>query len=124
MRILVCGGRDYTNWVLLNRTLHHAIYDGDHTDYSKQVIISGMAKGADTLAVQFADINNIPVLKFPADWDKYGKRAGPIRNQQMIDEGKPDLVVAFYGSRVEGSGTADMVRRAKKHGIEVIEIKP
>ena len=48
------------------------------------------------------------------DWKKYGKKAGPLRNQQMLEEGKPDLVVAFPG----GNGTADMVRRAKKANIE------
>lgn len=121
MRILVCGGRDFTNWVLFNQTLHHVIYDGDHTDYSKQVIIHGKAKGADTLAGQWADINNVPVLKYPADWNTYGKAAGTIRNQQMIDEGKPDLVVAFPTPK--SKGTWDMIRRAEKHGIKTIVVK-
>ena len=121
MRILVCGGRDFTNWVLLNRTLHHTVYDGDHTDYSKQVIIHGKDKGADTLAGQWADINNVPVLEYPADWAKYQHRAGPIRNQRMIDEGKPDLVVAFPTPKFKG--TWDMIRRAEKAGIETIVVK-
>ena len=55
-----------------------------------------------------------------ADWAKHGRKAGPIRNQRMIDEGRPDLVVAFPG----GTGTADMVERARVAGIRVIEIAP
>lgn len=55
--------------------------------------------------------------EFPADWDKYGKRAGYLRNVQMLDEGKPDLVVAFPG----GKGTAMMVKLAKERGVRVIE---
>ena len=77
------------------------------------------ASGADRLGERFAKANNCELLVFPADWNKFGKAAGFIRNQQMIDEGKPDLVVALPGGR----GTADMVRRAKKHGIEVAEVK-
>jgi len=54
----------------------------------------------------------------PAEWDKFGRRAGPLRNEQMLREGKPDVVVAFPGGR----GTAHMVRIAKEAGIDVLEI--
>jgi hypothetical protein len=57
--------------------------------------------------------------RFNADWATHGKMAGWLRNQQMLDEGKPDLVVAFSGGR----GTADMVRRTKKAGVELIEVQ-
>lgn len=119
MRILVCGGRDFTDKGLLYRTLDRIIYDGDHTDYGLTTIISGSAKGADTLAEYFARDYYCGLETYHANWEKYGKSAGPIRNQQMIDEGEPDLVVAFPG----GKGTADMVRRAKKHGIKVVKIE-
>lgn len=82
------------------------------------VIISGKAKGADTVAIEWAVVNWCSWEEYPADWEQYGKAAGPIRNQRMLDEGKPDLVIAFPG----GTGTADMVRRAKAAGIEVREI--
>lgn len=59
---------------------------------------------------------------FPADWKRYGKAAGPIRNQQMIDEGKPDLVLAFHENINESRGTKDMVARARGIGIKVIII--
>ena len=113
VRVLVCGGRDYTNredffWHMT----HTAV------GWAEWTIISGCAKGADSLAIDFANTYNLDCLKFPADWKKHGRGAGPIRNQQMLDEGKPDLVVAFPG----GTGTADMVRRAKNAGVKVIEI--
>jgi hypothetical protein len=55
---------------------------------------------------------------FPAQWDRYGEAAGPIRNAWMLEFGKPDLVVAFPGGR----GTADMISKARKAGIEVCEV--
>jgi hypothetical protein len=82
------------------------------------LIIHGCANGADEWADYWADVNNVPHRAFPADWNKHGKAAGPIRNQRMLDEGKPDMVIAFPGGR----GTADMVRRARTAGVEVREI--
>ncbi len=59
------------------------------------------------------------VDKFPAAWDKYGKAAGPIRNQQMIDEGRPDFVIAFHSNVGQSRGTMDMLCRANKAGLVV-----
>lgn len=112
-RVLVCGGRDFANWELFKRELNRILPDGPVT------FISGMARGADTFAVKYAQYLGDEVLKFPADWEKYGRGAGHIRNQQMLDEGKPDLVIAFPGGR----GTANMIERAKKAGVEVVEIQ-
>lgn len=81
-------------------------------------IISGMATGADTFAAEWARRFLFPLHEFPANWRKDGRAAGPIRNQRMIDEGKPDVVIAFPGGR----GTADMVSRAEKSGIKVVKI--
>lgn len=128
MRILVCGGRDYVDSIEFNNSMLEILHNYSKVqcidttkiaDIYDTTIISGAAKGADTLAIDFAKYYNLPVLEYPADWKKYGKAAGAIRNQQMLDEGTPDLVVAFPG----GNGTKDMVRRAKKAGIKVIEVK-
>jgi hypothetical protein len=81
------------------------------------VIIHGAAPGADTLAGQWAADKGIPVEAFPADWEKHGRAAGPIRNKQMLDDGKPDLVVAFPG----GWGTANMCKQAREAGVRVLE---
>lgn len=113
MRILVCGGRDYLDWTNVEYVLCE--YEAENP-----TIIQGGAKGADFLAKVWAFEYDTPCLEFPADWKKHGRGAGSIRNQQMLDEGKPELVIAFPG----GTGTADMVRRSKKAGVEVIEVDP
>lgn len=115
MRILVCGGRDYQDRESLFYTLTHL----DQGDFREFEIISGMARGADSLAVDFAKTYDLPLHEFPANWDKHGRSAGAIRNQQMLDDGRPDLVVAFPG----GKGTAHMVSIARKKGVKVIEVQ-
>ncbi len=111
MRVLICGGRDYCD----RKTFFATV--GDLVG-SQDVVIHGGAKGADHLAAEYCAYFKIAAMVFPADWSKHGKSAGPKRNQLMLDDGKPDLVVAFPGGR----GTADMVRRAKKAGVKVVEI--
>lgn len=111
MRVLVCGGRDYAD-----KDKAFAVLD----EIKPTFIIEGGAKGADTLAWLWRR-RNLPSechLTIEARWDRDGKAAGPIRNQRMLDEGAPDLVVAFPGGR----GTSDMVRRAKRAGVKVIEV--
>ena len=122
MRILVCGGRDFDDRKFLYQELEkvaidHLFIDGNENPTGVQ-IISGMARGADTLAVDWAKLNYCEVLEYPADWDKHGKAAGPIRNQEMLEQGKPDLVLAFPGGR----GTAHMVRIAEQAGVEVRKV--
>lgn len=114
MRLLVCGGRDYTNKNTLYRFLSAMNSDGEVS-----VIIHGDAQGADTLAKNWAIENEVPHIPFPADWKTHGKAAGPIRNQKMLDEGKPNLVIAFAG----GKGTQDMINRAIAHGLYVVHKK-
>lgn len=85
-------------------------------------LIEGEAKGADSIARDCAKYLGMIVLPFPAQWKKYGGRgrgnpAGPIRNQQMLDEGKPNLVVAFHNNIDKSKGTKDMLNRTKKAGI-------
>jgi hypothetical protein len=109
MRVLVCGSR---NWQDLE-----TIFRGLRDLGPIEVVIEGEAPGADRLAAQAAHRLGITVLRFPADWDRYGKAAGPIRNQQMLDEGRPDLVLAY--PLPDSRGTWDMVRRAVAAGIEV-----
>ena len=81
-------------------------------------VIQGGADGYDLCGELWAQAHNIPCDTYPADWRKHGRAAGPIRNQAMIDKGKPNLAVQFPGGR----GTADMRKRLDKAGIEVIEV--
>jgi hypothetical protein len=113
VRILVCGSRHFKDTKLLYDTL-----DACHkNEWPIDVIIEGDARGADRMAGYWAKKNKIDLLIFPADWTKYGKAAGPIRNKQMLDEGKPDLVIAFMFK--DSRGTKNMVEQAQKAGIEV-----
>ncbi len=109
IRVLICGDR---NWK--DRELIQAIIAA----LDVEVIIEGEARGADTLAREVAQEYNIPVLAFPAEWSKYGRAAGPIRNKQMLDEGRPDLVVAFHNNITASKGTKDMLQRARDRGID------
>ena len=111
MRVLVCGGRDYTD---ADRIF--AALDRLHSPCGRiTCIIQGEAPGADAWARKWAERNGVPVEGYEAEWGKYGKRAGPLRNKRMLDEGRPDGVVAFPGGR----GTADMVGQAEAVGLKV-----
>lgn len=112
MRVLVCGGRNYSDKPFLNRVLNEV-----HKGYRITTIIEGDASGADRLAGIWARLHNVPNLKFPARWRVHGRAAGPIRNKQMLDEGEPDLVIAFPG----GKGTANMVAQAERAGVITIQ---
>lgn len=121
MRWLVCGARDYAGEETLFATLTLLAVDRGFPS----VVIEGEARGADTMAREWAEHFMLPVEKYPANWTKYGRAAGPIRNRQMLTEGKPDLVVAFYsGPPTESRGTANMVKQARAAGLEVIEEVP
>lgn len=112
MKVLVCGGRDFTNIAYIWTKL-----DGLHAAEPFTEFMHGGARGADTIASEWSKTK--PGLKryvCRADWEKNGRAAGPIRNARMM-EWEPDLVVAFPG----GKGTADMVARAKRAGVRVVE---
>ena len=115
MRILVCGGRDFDQKYPYEWFLHCM------EPYLLQVtyLIHGAARGADKMAAEWAEadacLDPDHILSFPAAWDTLGRAAGPIRNQVMLDAGRPDLVLAFPGGR----GTADMIKRAERQDILV-----
>ena len=112
LRVLICGGRHYADFERIKATL---VELGGKETIS--VVIHGAADGADCLGALAAQELGIPLIAVPADWRKHGNAAGPIRNQQMIDEHSPNLVLAFPDP--QSKGTWDMVRRAKKDEIEV-----
>ena len=126
-RILVSGGRDLTNYKLVRDTLDTIvidrgwIYDDDY-NMPNVVLIHGGAEGADLLADQWGVVNWLEIEEYKADWDKYGKAAGMIRNRQMLEEGKPDLVVAFPTKN--SIGTWGMIKIAREAGVETIVIRP
>ena len=114
MKVLVCGGRDYNNKEHVFNVL-----DRFHEGTKITTLVHGLAVGVDVLAGQWAEMHDIPVQEFPADWDKYGKAAGFIRNQQMLDESCPEYVIAFPG----GVGTKNMVDLALRAGVSVCSVE-
>lgn len=107
MKLLICGDRNWSNGDAIRQVIKK---------FNPTTVIEGEAKGADTLARLSAVTMGIDVMPFPADWQKYGRAAGPIRNSQMLKEGNPDVVVGFHYKIDESKGTRDMLTRAKKAG--------
>lgn len=128
-RVLVCGGRRYDDAESVFLVLNYL-----HKQMPITHLVSGMAPGADMLGVNWARRHDVPVLPFPAHWSdlsqpdaliktradgsQYDARAGIRRNRQMMEEARPDLVVAFPG----GSGTEDMVKRARDAKCQIVRI--
>ena len=110
MRLLVCGDRNWTDKELVKKILAQVSFD---------VLIEGEARGTDRISREVVKEGQLScsVLPFHADWDTYHKAAGPIRNRQMIKEGKPDLILAFHNHIEESKGTADMLCIAEDKDI-------
>ena len=145
MRILVSGDRNYSD-----RGIVQAVLDGIHRDWYQRnfpssmdkefVVIEGEAPGVDTIARQCAERLDLSVEPYPARWAEHDYEghsgvtcyhkpdptrcpaAGPRRNQQMLDEGRPDVVVCFHDNIEASRGTKDMLTRAKDAGIPVYVI--
>jgi hypothetical protein len=116
-RVLVCGGRDYDDAQLLVEVLDELLQQA--TAQNKRIIlIHGAARGADSLAESWAEYHKLQIKRFPANWKKHGRAAGAIRNTIMLEEGQPQLVVAFPG----GAGTRNMIQQAQKYGVPVKRI--
>jgi hypothetical protein len=114
MRVLVCGGRTYNNKALVYSEL-----DALRAKYGWLTIIEGDATGADWLARAWCRERFHGCVEVAANWQRDKNAAGPIRNQLMLDMGKPDMGLAFPG----GPGTADMVRRLRAAGVPTKEVK-
>jgi YspA, cpYpsA-related SLOG family len=120
MRVLVCGGRYFQNVVRLWRVL-----DAFHAKHTIAGVIEGGSDavageyyGADYWARMWAKAHGIPSMTEFADWDQFGRWAGPKRNKEMIDKYSPEAVIAFPG----GAGTANMIKQARTAGIDVHEV--
>lgn len=105
MRTLVCGGRKYSD-----RHTLFSVLDVLHQEFVISCVINGNATGADSLSTEWAIKCLIPYSLYLADWKKFGKAAGMIRNQTMFDNSTPDMAVAFPG----GSGTESMIKIVKR----------
>jgi hypothetical protein len=108
MRTIIAGGRDFTNKIFFNECLK---------SYGSEIsqVISGCAKGADTLGEDYALFHGIPLKQYPANWERYGRGAGAIRNELMAENA--DALIAFWDGR--SKGTHHMIRHARKKGLKV-----
>ncbi len=114
-RLLVCGSRYWTD--------ARPIRDFLLTE-RPQVVIVGGARGADKLAAEIAIDLKMSTLVFPAEWGRYGKRAGPIRNKRMLEEGKPTMVLGLAINFTDPhSGTRNMCQIATKAGVPTILVE-
>lgn len=121
MIILVTGSRNWTDYATIHLALTETIKNYFYPNKPKRqdvLIVHGGAKGADSIAGEWARERNIKEIIYKPDWDTYGKRAGILRNQQMIDESDPDIVLAFWKNK--SRGTKHAINYARSKGKEVI----
>ncbi|MGH7919962.1 MAG: SLOG family protein [Candidatus Dormibacteraceae bacterium] len=109
-RVIVCGSRDWTDPEPIRQALRRV---------HPSLLIHGGSLGTDAIAGQIARELGILVRAHPADWKRFGRGAGPLRNQRMLEAEKPDLVIAFSTRSPLTPGTADMVARARAAGVPV-----
>lgn len=109
-KVIIAGGRYFNDYELLKSSCDHLL---KHVD--QITIVSGKAKGADALGEKYADEKGYAKLFYPADWDKYGKSAGPKRNYQMAEVA--DFLIAFWDG--ESRGTKSMIDIAKSKGLQI-----
>lgn len=108
LKLIVAGGRDFNNYPLLDKTLNYLAF---HFYVNEQIsIVSGTARGADSLALIFAKANDVKTYEFPANWNQHGKSAGFIRNAEMAQFA--DALVAFWDG--QSRGTNHMIEYMQK----------
>lgn len=117
-RVIIAGGRDFNDYELLRRKCR-ALLRTHLLMPDKLIIVDGDARGADRLGRRFAIEHKCQSKTFPADWDKYGKRAGHLRNGEMA--GYAHALIAFHDGK--SKGTADMIQQATAMGLDVRVIK-
>jgi hypothetical protein len=111
MRVLVCGGRYYENTDVVHQELMRF-----HWRQPINVIIHGGVSGAGVAAEAWARRNRVDVVRYPPNWESLGKRAERLRNDFMLADSRPDVVVVFPGGR----DTADLAAKAKAAGVQVL----
>ena len=112
-KVVIAGCRDYNNYDEAKEYIDSCLKN--IRSKNNIVIISGCASGADALGERYALENGYEVEKFPADWSKYGRGAGPIRNRKMAESA--DIVICFWDGK--SRGTRSMIQNAEKYGKDI-----
>lgn len=110
-RVIIAGGRDFNDYQLLSATMDNLL----RNIAEEIVVVCGQARGADTLGEQYAKERGYKVDYYPAQWEKYGRSAGYLRNEQMAQNA--DALAAFWDGR--SRGTKHMIDLAKRYGLKV-----
>jgi len=113
-KVLITGGRYWTDKEYILNVLSRVLLDKEDV-----FVIHGGARGVDSLAGIAAEGLGFEVKVVQANWKKFGRSAGIIRNREMLDL-NPDLVIAFHADLPNSKGTIDCIREAKRRGINVI----
>lgn len=108
MKTIIAGSREITDFNLVEDAVKQS-------GFELTEVVSGTARGVDRLGEQWAEKHGVPVKRFPADWDKYGKAAGHIRNAEMADYA--NALVALWDG--QSRGTKNMINTARKKGLTV-----
>lgn len=117
IKVIIAGTRDFNDYAFLKKNVDYFL-QGINPNNEEIEIVSGNARGADKLGERYAKEHNLPVKLFPANWDKYGKRAGYLRNQEMANYA--DMLIAFWDEK--SKGTKHMIDIAKKQDLTVIVV--
>lgn len=117
-RIIIAGGRDFNDYLRMYVEMNKLLSEIEDDDIE---IVSGCASGADTCGIRYANAKKLPCKEFPANWDKYGKTAGFIRNEQMakyaVEDGCTGILAAFWDRK--SKGTENMITNAEKYGLKI-----
>ena len=108
MKVIIAGSRTIQDFNVVKKAI-------EESKFEIKEVISGGARGVDTLAIRWAKENKIPYKVFPADWEKYGRSAGAIRNRQMAK--RADAVIAIWNRLSKGTG--DMIKVANVKGLHL-----
>ena len=114
-RVIIAGGRDFENYEYMCEKLNDLFYNSTNFEKRDIKIISGMAKGADTFAIRYADEHNLTKILFPANWKSYPRIAGFLRNEDMLSIATH--LIAFWDGK--SSGTKHMIDIAQEKGIPI-----
>lgn len=117
IKVIIAGTRDFNDYAFFKKNVDYFL-QGINPNNEEIEIVSGNARGADKLGERYAKEHNLPVKLFPANWDKYGKRAGYLRNQEMANYS--DVLIAFWDEK--SKGTKHMIDIAKKQDLTVIVV--
>ena len=115
--VIICGSREFSNYDLLKERCDFYLSQKLQDPMTEVVIISGAARGADTLGEKYAQERGLQVKQFPANWEKYGKSAGYKRNYEMASVSS--ACIAFMDAYSECKGTKNMIEIAKQQGLLV-----